>query len=503
MNIKYSDEIFSIELEFIDESSHEKGNRLKINNNYVSDEINYPLDNFCIEIKNCKQIYPLRLSSIPLGCISFSLEELFIDYYKIIEISRNYNEHNRIQLSLVCFMQHINPYLEGTELKKLNSNEVKESVLNLYIKYKDKSISVLLKDLQEYRESFCIDYFFDCQHFLTIEEFLRILNRKHEIKDFIDFELFSFGEILNDIDLMLAEEGVPIQRRVFKAAMRFVRYTILEYRDKTCKPYYGAVWFKALFNLINQWYHERYGDLKRFKLTYSAVSAIGVVLIHDTPFEINIPFSISKKLDDGDIETCFLNSIKDNEDVLKWIKDKPNLEFINKDEIDRLEEDLKHIGLAYRKINRALTSAVLEKKDKKDCFTILKYLQTAAHYIMNQETSQSYWEVHMAIEKAVKLILKQNNRGCPPTHDLEKLRKLATNIKGVNLENEIFSMFPSDKEAINQRYGDGKAYSMQEAVSNYISACSVISILTGKLKKNEKFHSEFYILTNPSSSRFM
>ncbi len=495
MNIKYSDKIFSIELEFINESSPAKGHRLKINNNYISNEINSPLENFHIEIKNCKQIYPLKLSSIPSGCISFSLEELFVDYYEIIEISRNYNDRDGVQLSLVCFMQHINPYLEGTEFKKINSNEIKESVLNLYIKYKDKSIGTLLKYLQEYRESFCIDFFVDCQHFLTIEEFLRFLKRKHEIKDFIDFELFFFGEILNDIDLMLAEEGVPIQGRVFKTAIRFVIIYIPEDRDKKYNKFTDTVWFKSLFNLIHQWYHERYGDLKRFKQTYSAV---GVVLIHDTPFEINIPFSISEKLEDEKVKTCFLDSIKDNEDIFKWIKDKPNLELINKDEIDRLEEDLKRIGLAYRKIDRALTSAVLEKKDKKDCFMILKYLQTAAHYIKNQEISQSYWEVHMAIEKAVKLILKQNNIDYKNTHDLEKLRRLATNIKGVNLETDIFSTFPCHKEAINQRYGDGKVYSMQEAVSNYISACSVVSILTGKLKKTEKFHSEFYILTNPS-----
>ncbi|MCI5224471.1 MAG: hypothetical protein D3924_17835 [Candidatus Electrothrix sp. AR4] len=117
---------------------------------------------------------------------------------------------------------------------------------------------------------------------------------------------------------------------------------------------------------------------------------------------------------------------------------------------------------------------------------------------MNNEVSQSYWEVHMAIEKAVKLILKQNKRTVPNTHKLETLRKLATNIKGINLTKDIFSMFPDCEEAIKQRYNEGKTYSIQEAVNNYISACSVVITLTDKLKKTEKFHSDFYVVTNPS-----
>lgn len=493
MNIEYSGDIFSIDFEVIDESSPKRRFRLKINDNYVSNEMHSALDGNRIEIKNSDQIYPLKLFSIPFGDVNFSLKELFIDYFETIEISREHNNCNEVQLGIVCAMQNVNPYQTGIKFKKLNPNEVKESILNLYVKYKDKNIGVLLKDLQEYREAFCIGFTPDCQRFLTIGECLELLkNQLETIEEFIDFELFFFNETLNDIDALFAREGVSIKQRVRKAVIHFCTDYILDDSNKAYDGFADTVWFKALSNLIYQWYHERYGTLKRFQSTNNAV---GIILIHDTPFEINIPFSMDEKLEDGKRKIWFLNSIKKNEDVFNWIVYQPNLEAINKDELDRIEEELKRIGLAYRKINRALESAVLEKQDKKDCFTILQYLQTAARYIMDRKISQSYWEVHIAIEKAVKLIIKQNGRDHSSTHNLEKLRKIATNIKGINLEEDIFSTFPCDSEAIAQRYGEGKTYSIQEAVNNYTSACSVIFTLTDKLKKNEKFHSDFYVVT--------
>ncbi|MCI5223084.1 MAG: hypothetical protein D3924_10510 [Candidatus Electrothrix sp. AR4] len=371
MNIKYSSEIFSIEFEFINESSPEKEVRLKINDNYVSDKIDSALYIFQIEIKNSNQIYQLRLSSIPFGCVNFHLEELFIDHFETIEISRKHNGCNGVQLGLVCAMQYVNPYQTGIKFKKLNPNEVKESILNLYLRYKDKSISSVLRGLQEYKEAFSIGFSPDCQRFLTIGECLEFLEKKLEkIEEFIDFELFFFGEILDGIDNSFDKENVPIGQREFKAAISFCTDYILKDNNKA---YSGSlaktVWFKTLLKLIHKWYHNRYGDMKRFK---STDNGHGVILIYNKPFEINIPFSIDEKIEDDKRKIWFLASIKDNEDIFKWIKHPPNLYAINEDEIDRIEKDLKRIGLAYRKINRALESAVLKKIDKKDCFTIIK-----------------------------------------------------------------------------------------------------------------------------------
>ncbi|WP_286819305.1 hypothetical protein, partial [Desulfobacter sp. UBA2225] len=38
-------------------------------------------------------------------------------------------------------------------------------------------------------------------------------------------------------------------------------------------------------------------------------------------------------------------------------------------------------------------------------------------------------------------------------------------------------------EAIQQRYGEGSSFTIQEAVENYIAACSVIADLTKVLKR--------------------
>jgi hypothetical protein len=66
---------------------------------------------------------------------------------------------------------------------------------------------------------------------------------------------------------------------------------------------------------------------------------------------------------------------------------------------------------------------------------------------------------------------------------LDKLCKIANNIKGITLDRSIFSKFPSNDEAIKQRYGEGSYFTIQEAVNNFISANEVISKLTGLLKR--------------------
>ncbi len=103
----------------------------------------------------------------------------------------------------------------------------------------------------------------------------------------------------------------------------------------------------------------------------------------------------------------------------------------------------------------------------------------------------------MAIEKAIKLIILQNVRDHKNKHNLEKLCGIANNIRGVSLDCSVFSNFPSDNEAIQQRYGEGSSFTIQEAVNNYISASGVISKLTKLLKRKFVMNNARFLIAIP------
>jgi len=156
------------------------------------------------------------------------------------------------------------------------------------------------------------------------------------------------------------------------------------------------------------------------------------------------------------------------------------------DDFEKLKKNINDIATNARSIHVNLMSASLEKNLHKISNTIQAHIDKAVRDILSLDVgkiSTSYWEIHLAIEKAIKLIILQNGCDHQNKHNLDKLCKIANNIKGIKLDCSIFSKFPSDDEAIKQRYCEGSYFTIQEAVNNFISANEVISKLTGLLKR--------------------
>ncbi len=297
------------------------------------------------------------------------------------------------------------------------------------------------------------------------------------IKEIIDYQLPIFDDIL-------AESQKPLAERPLAAAFYFVDYCIVEIKGDTKEKFLEKEWFKSIYKLIKQWYHDRYGNALKANNDYIA---LGVVLIHKTPFQINVPLSIAQEKEGNDKRWfCLPISIQENENVFDWIENKPNLEQIPEADVAELKKNISEVATKHREIHVNLMSASLERSLHKTSSTISAHLDKAVRDILSLDVgriSTSYWEIHLAIEKAIKLIILQNGRDHQKKHDLDKLCKIANNIHGISLEGTIFSAFPSDNEAIKQRYCEGSSFTIQEAVNNYISAGNVISKLTKLLKR--------------------
>jgi len=289
---------------------------------------------------------------------------------------------------------------------------------------------------------------------------------------------------LPKFDDILAEGQKPLSERPLAAAFYFVNYCIVEIEGDSKDKFLEKEWFRSIYKLIKQWYKERYAEALKITNDYTA---LGVLLIYKTPFQLKIPLSIDQEQVSVDKRWfCLPISVLDVENVIDWIENKPNTDNMSGDDFENLKKNINDIATNARSTHVNLMSASLEKNLHKISNTIQAHLDKAVRDILSLDVgkiSTSYWEIHLAIEKAIKLIILQNGRDHQNKHNLDKLCKIANNIKGITLNCNIFSKFPSNDEAIKQRYGEGSYFTIQEAVNNFISANEVIAKLAGLLKR--------------------
>lgn len=297
------------------------------------------------------------------------------------------------------------------------------------------------------------------------------------LKEFLAYQLPIFDDIL-------AESQKPLSERPLAAAFYFVDYCVVETEGDAKENFLEKEWFKSVYKLIKQWYDERYGVAQK---TIKESIALGVFLIYKTPFELNIPLSIAQEWKGYDKRWfCIPISVQDNENVFDWIKKKPNIETMSGSDLENLKNIITDIATNNRTIHVNLMTASLEPVQYKISSTIPAHLDKAVRDILSLDRgriSTSYWEIHLAIEKTLKLIILQNKRDHQNKHNLDKLCRIANNIKGMALDCDKLAKFPSDNEAIQQRYGEGSSFTIQAAVENYIAACDVIASLTSAFKR--------------------
>jgi HEPN domain-containing protein len=297
------------------------------------------------------------------------------------------------------------------------------------------------------------------------------------LNEFLGYQLPVFDDIL-------AESQKPLSERPLAAALYFIDYCVVEIKGDSKENFFEKEWFKSIYKLIKQWYDDRYGVARK---SIKDSIALGVLLIYKTPFELNIPLSIPQEwVDDDKRWFCLPISVQDNEKVFDWIMRKPNIETMSGSDLEDLKNLITDIATNNRAIHVNLMTASLEPAQHKISNTIPAHLDKAVRDILSLDKgriSTSYWEIHLAIEKALKLIILQNKHDHQNEHNLNKLCRIANNIKEVAIDCDKLSKFPSDKEAIQQRYGEGSSFKIQESVENYISACAVIASLTNALKR--------------------
>lgn len=314
---------------------------------------------------------------------------------------------------------------------------------------------------------------------------------ENNLYDFIEYQLPIFDEIL-------ANNQKPLSQRPLAATFYFVDYCIVDIKGDNKDNFLEKKWFKSIYKLIKKWYTNRYAEaMDHVRDDFT----LGVVLIYDTPFQLKIPLSVAEEKESDDKRWfCLLSSILDRENVFEWIKNKPNFNHMPNEDIESLKKEVCGIATSAREINVNLMSASLDKELHKISGSIPAHIDKAVRDILSLEggrISTSFWEIHLAIEKTIKLIILQNGRDHNNSHNLSKICKIANNIKGISIDCDILSKFPSGNEAIKQRYGEGKSFTVQEAVNNYIYANGAIAKLTELLKRKFIMNNARFLIAIP------
>jgi len=299
------------------------------------------------------------------------------------------------------------------------------------------------------------------------------------------------------IDEILSNDQIHLWQRPFLAACYFVEYCIIDIEGDDTENFLEKKWFKTIYKLTRKWYQDRYADAIE---KHKDDSALGVVLIYNTPFQLCIPIGIVQEKESNDKQwLCLPNSVLPEENVLDWITSQPNLNKMSKDELESLKNNISKISLLTRIIRVNLWSASLKNELCKISISIPAHIEKAINDILSLEDgriSTSFWEIHLSLEKSLKLLILQNGDWHKNEHNLKKLCKIVNN--RIGLECGIFDKFPESSEAIRQRYGEGNSFTVQEAVDNYISAMEVIANLSGLLKRKFVFRNARFLCQIPT-----
>jgi HEPN domain-containing protein len=107
------------------------------------------------------------------------------------------------------------------------------------------------------------------------------------------------------------------------------------------------------------------------------------------------------------------------------------------------------------------------------------------------------WEMHLAVEKSLKLLIRQHGGNPGNIHDLVRLAELATRLSGVTIDLITLNKLPSGREAVQARYGEGRVRSLQELVGNYRIALLLISRVAKSLKREIAMNNASFLVRNP------
>jgi hypothetical protein len=258
------------------------------------------------------------------------------------------------------------------------------------------------------------------------------------------------------IDDFLAEQNVPIPKRFFSAGRLFVYIAVMDSTFGSKKELLESdAYRECVLPLFNDWYFEKYGDLAKGsgKDFYS-----GIVVVYGKIVEVKIPATTSEVLEEGKLaRMTFPNHLQESEKIEELIQPKFDLAKMDESSIEELKDQVaKVVGLT-RSINLDLNMATnLNKLFLDMAHGIWSHFEKGILDILTLKTERSSiacWEIHLAIEKSLKVLIYSKSGKKMHGHKLDTLIKFLEKYEN-GIDSSKLSNLPSDKDAIKLRYAE-------------------------------------------------
>lgn len=311
---------------------------------------------------------------------------------------------------------------------------------------------------------------------------------EYSLKDAID-------EHLPSIDEMFQEAKIPIFQRFMRAAIAFVRIAIIESSVGTEEELLRSkAFYEVIVPLVNDWYWEKYGDLA--KDPTNKILA-GIITPYGQPLLIKIPCTTKKIEVPGEtIWLKFPDCLQEGESLASMAQTKFSIDTLPVVERHKLQSEFSEIVSMTRSINLDIMVATELDNEIRDMASgIWSHFEKAINDILsfrNQQASIGCWELHLAIEKTLKVYLKQASG---KKHYGHNLNDLANKARGhlPDIELTIIDSLPSDKDAIQLRYAE-LIKSVDDATNYYKSALVLVSTLTKNIKRKISLNNASFLL---------
>lgn len=305
------------------------------------------------------------------------------------------------------------------------------------------------------------------------------------------------GHWLELLDSAFAMDNIRLHERPLKSAMWLVKDGISELPPGESKEnYFDREWFAALVVAIKEWYEDRYGT-EAFLPDQAPLS--GLVVLHGTPVRLRIPETISKVEVEGEQAwLIFPDSIHETESVRSFFPSKPNLDALMPEERAKVEERVGQVVKSTRSTKLMLGFASdLPDEARQMAAGLWGHVEKGVSDILTLQAAIAAvgcWELHLAVEKALKVLAHQNGQKITG-HDLNAL---AAKVKpfGCKVTQVALRRLPHWKTSIEYRYGE-KEVAISEAVEIYEAALQLIDEITSKLRREFVINNGGLLLKKP------
>jgi hypothetical protein len=311
---------------------------------------------------------------------------------------------------------------------------------------------------------------------------------EYDLKDAID-------KHMPFIDELLQESKIPIFHRFMRAASIFVDVA-------TTDPSYGSkeellkseAFFEGIIPLINDWYWEKYGELAKYP---NDKVFSGIISPYGQPVLIKIPSTTSRvEVPNETAWLTFPDCLQESESLTDMAQTPLVLDKLPLNEKEMLFLEFNNVVSMTRSINLNIMSASeLDAETANMAKGVWSHFEKAIVDILSfqsQQASIGCWELHLAIEKTLKVYLKQADGKRHYGHNLNALGVKAA-VYSPDIDLSIIKSLPSDKDAIQLRYSE-LVKSVDDTLDYYKKALALVAFLSRKLSRKYKFNNASFLI---------